>query len=86
MIDHVGGYKPSDAEPVSTRTGDLIGFGRIYMYVQHNHMSTSKSNYSNISHLKSSNPDLIHRLKNGLEMNAYDRSTFYTQDHIGYTD
>ncbi|KAJ3371070.1 hypothetical protein HDU91_005593 [Kappamyces sp. JEL0680] len=32
------------------------------------------------------NPDLVHRLKNGLELNAYDRSTFYTHDSVGYTD
>jgi NADPH2 dehydrogenase len=32
-----------------------------------------------------SNPDLPYRLKHGLELNAYDRSTFYTQGHVGYT-
>ena len=33
-----------------------------------------------------SNPDLVHRLKNGLELNAYDRSTFYNDNDEGYTD
>ncbi|OWB85194.1 oxidoreductase activity, acting on other nitrogenous compounds as donors protein [[Candida] boidinii] len=32
-----------------------------------------------------SNPDLVYRLKNGLELNEYDRSTFYGRhDNIGY--
>jgi len=31
------------------------------------------------------NPDLVYRLKNGLEFNAYDRSTFYSPDTEGYT-
>jgi NADPH2 dehydrogenase len=33
-----------------------------------------------------SNPDLVYRLKNGLELNPYDRFTFYTIDETGYTD
>ena len=33
-----------------------------------------------------SNPDLIHRIRNGLVLNAYDRSTFYTSGAIGYND
>ncbi|CED83637.1 NADH:flavin oxidoreductase/12-oxophytodienoate reductase [Phaffia rhodozyma] len=32
------------------------------------------------------NPDLPYRLKNHVELNAYDRNTFYTQDAAGYTD
>lgn len=32
-----------------------------------------------------SNPDLPFRIKQGLVLNPYDRSTFYTQDHVGYT-
>ncbi|KAJ3258875.1 hypothetical protein HK103_003257 [Boothiomyces macroporosus] len=32
------------------------------------------------------NPDLPHRIRNGLELNPYDRSTFYTHDQAGYTD
>lgn len=32
------------------------------------------------------NPDLPHRVQNGLPLNAYDRSTFYTSDHRGYND
>jgi len=32
------------------------------------------------------NPDLVHRLRHGLELNAYDRSTFYSQGADGYTD
>jgi 2,4-dienoyl-CoA reductase-like NADH-dependent reductase (Old Yellow Enzyme family) len=59
-----GGYTASDAEPCGDRTGDLIGYGRIYI----------------------SNPDLVHRLKNGLAMNAYDRSSFYSRNEIGLTD
>lgn len=31
------------------------------------------------------NPDLPHRLKSGLTLNAYDRSTFYTSEKEGYT-
>ncbi|KAL0093962.1 hypothetical protein F4703DRAFT_1964560 [Phycomyces blakesleeanus] len=33
-----------------------------------------------------SNPDLVYRLKNNLPLNPYDRSTFYTQGSVGYTD
>lgn len=33
-----------------------------------------------------SNPDLVHRLEEGLPLNQYDRSSFYRQDSIGYTD
>jgi N-ethylmaleimide reductase len=33
-----------------------------------------------------SNPDLPHRLKNGLPLNALDQSTFYSADAKGYTD
>lgn len=32
------------------------------------------------------NPDLPKRLRNGWELNKYDRSTFYTTDAVGYTD
>ena len=32
------------------------------------------------------NPDLVYRAKHGLELNHYDRPTFYTQDSKGYTD
>ena len=32
------------------------------------------------------NPDLPHRIRHGLPLNAYDRSTFYGGDHRGYTD
>ncbi|EDK41660.1 hypothetical protein PGUG_05758 [Meyerozyma guilliermondii ATCC 6260] len=31
-----------------------------------------------------SNPDLVYRLKNGWELNPYDRSTFYGRDDLGY--
>ena len=33
-----------------------------------------------------SNPDLVFRVKTGLALNKYDRSSFYTQDAKGYTD
>ncbi|RCI02979.1 hypothetical protein CU098_011811 [Rhizopus stolonifer] len=32
------------------------------------------------------NPDLPERIRNGWELNKYDRSTFYTNDAAGYTD
>ncbi|KAI8387399.1 hypothetical protein BD560DRAFT_486263 [Blakeslea trispora] len=32
------------------------------------------------------NPDLPERIRNGWELNKYDRSTFYTHDAVGYTD
>lgn len=32
------------------------------------------------------NPDLPHRIRHGLPLNAYDRSTFYGGDHRGYID
>ncbi|WP_223818111.1 hypothetical protein [Mucilaginibacter rubeus] len=32
------------------------------------------------------NPDLVYRFKNGLELNAYDRDTFYGGDARGYID
>ncbi|WP_322015205.1 alkene reductase [Paraburkholderia sp. J12] len=32
------------------------------------------------------NPDLPQRIRQGLPLNAYDRSTFYGGDHRGYTD
>ncbi|GAA5804914.1 hypothetical protein HPULCUR_010423 [Helicostylum pulchrum] len=32
------------------------------------------------------NPDLPHRLCHNLPLNKYDRSTFYTNDDVGYTD
>ncbi|CAI4956678.1 CFC_HP_G0068190.mRNA.1.CDS.1 [Saccharomyces cerevisiae] len=33
-----------------------------------------------------SNPDLVYRLEEGLPLNKYDRSTFYTMSAEGYTD
>ena len=34
-----------------------------------------------------SNPDLVYRAKSGIDLNQYDRSTFYTsQDPEGYVD
>ncbi|KAK2750853.1 hypothetical protein FQN55_001424 [Onygenales sp. PD_40] len=33
-----------------------------------------------------SNPDLVYRIKKGLELNAYDRNTFYTNSAAGYVD
>lgn len=59
-----GGYTPSAATSVCNRTGDLIGYGRLYI----------------------ANPDLVHRIRNGLELNAYNRNTFYTAGPVGYTD
>jgi 2,4-dienoyl-CoA reductase-like NADH-dependent reductase (Old Yellow Enzyme family) len=59
-----GGYTASDAETVGNRTGDLVGYGRIFM----------------------SNPDLVYRIKNGLELNRYERVTFYGQVDLGYID
>ncbi|KAG2235203.1 hypothetical protein BDF21DRAFT_431859 [Thamnidium elegans] len=32
------------------------------------------------------NPDLPERLRNGWELNKYNRNTFYTHDAVGYTD
>jgi N-ethylmaleimide reductase len=32
------------------------------------------------------NPDLVYRFENGLELNAYDRDTFYAGDARGYND
>ncbi|GAA5812737.1 hypothetical protein MFLAVUS_006195 [Mucor flavus] len=32
------------------------------------------------------NPDLPERLRNGWELNKYDRTTFYNHDAVGYTD
>ncbi len=32
------------------------------------------------------NPDLVKRIEKGLPLNAYDRSTFYTNDAKGYVD
>ncbi|KAI9476144.1 MAG: hypothetical protein EXX96DRAFT_575931 [Benjaminiella poitrasii] len=32
------------------------------------------------------NPDLPERLRNGWEINKYDRTTFYTHEAVGYTD
>ncbi|KAI8350129.1 hypothetical protein BD560DRAFT_376506 [Blakeslea trispora] len=32
------------------------------------------------------NPDLPERIRNGWELNKYDRFTFYTHDAVGYTD
>ena len=65
VIISAGGYSPSDGESTSERTGDVVGFGRLFI----------------------SNPDLVYRIRNGLELNSYDRSTFYSQNPvIGYTD
>ncbi|KAI1813789.1 FMN-linked oxidoreductase [Poronia punctata] len=33
-----------------------------------------------------SNPDLVYRIKEGLQLSSYDRNTFYTPDSIGYVD
>ncbi|KAI1420460.1 NADH:flavin oxidoreductase/NADH oxidase family protein-like protein [Xylaria sp. FL1777] len=33
-----------------------------------------------------SNPDLVHRIKEGLELSLYDRETFYTNSPVGYVD
>ncbi|KAI1170503.1 NADH:flavin oxidoreductase/NADH oxidase family protein-like protein [Nemania sp. FL0916] len=33
-----------------------------------------------------SNPDLVYRIKEGLELNPYDRNTFYTPSSAGYVD
>ncbi|KAI8137294.1 hypothetical protein BJV82DRAFT_525495 [Fennellomyces sp. T-0311] len=32
------------------------------------------------------NPDIVHRLKNGLPLTKYNRDTFYTPGPVGYTD
>ena len=32
------------------------------------------------------NPDLVYRIKEGLELNPYERNTFYTSDVEGYVD
>jgi N-ethylmaleimide reductase len=32
------------------------------------------------------NPDLVERIRQGLPLNAYDRSTFYGGGEHGYTD
>jgi len=32
------------------------------------------------------NPDLVKRIERQLPLNAYDRSTFYTNDEKGYVD
>jgi len=32
------------------------------------------------------NPDLVYRIKAGLELRSHDRSTFYTSSAVGYTD
>ncbi|GME80303.1 unnamed protein product [Ambrosiozyma monospora] len=37
-----------------------------------------------VSRYYTSNPDLVHRLKNGLELTKYDRNTFYTGGNYGY--
>ncbi|GME85744.1 unnamed protein product [Ambrosiozyma monospora] len=37
-----------------------------------------------VSRYYTSNPDLAHRLKNGLELTKYDRSTFYGGGNYGY--
>lgn len=59
-----GGYTASDAEESCERTGDVVGYGRLFI----------------------ANPDLPHRIQNGLMLNAYDRSTFYTATEKGYLD
>jgi NADPH2 dehydrogenase len=33
-----------------------------------------------------SNPDLVYRIREGMNLAAYDRSTFYTNDAVGYLD
>ncbi|KAI0430262.1 FMN-linked oxidoreductase [Xylaria sp. FL1042] len=33
-----------------------------------------------------SNPDLVYRIKESLELSAYVRETFYTSSHVGYVD
>jgi NADPH2 dehydrogenase len=33
-----------------------------------------------------SNPDLVYRIKEGLDLNPYERKTFYTSDMVGYVD
>ncbi|KAF4992473.1 hypothetical protein FGRMN_7144 [Fusarium graminum] len=33
-----------------------------------------------------SNPDLVYRIKEGIELNPYERKTFYTSDTVGYLD
>ncbi|KAM0233798.1 hypothetical protein ACHAP5_010276 [Fusarium lateritium] len=33
-----------------------------------------------------SNPDLVYRIKEGLDLNPYERQTFYTSDVVGYVD
>lgn len=33
-----------------------------------------------------SNPDLVYRIKENVELNAYDRGTFYSQSSVGYID
>ncbi|KAI0903875.1 FMN-linked oxidoreductase [Ustulina deusta] len=33
-----------------------------------------------------SNPDFVYRIKEGLELSAYDRDTFYTRTSVGYLD
>jgi NADPH2 dehydrogenase len=33
-----------------------------------------------------SNPDLVYRMREGLELNAYNRETFYVKSAMGYSD
>ena len=39
-----------------------------------------------LEHRLIANPDLPTRIKLGLPLNPYDRSTFYSNDQRGYTD
>ncbi|KAF5005711.1 hypothetical protein FDECE_7872 [Fusarium decemcellulare] len=59
-----GGYTPEKALDHTSKTDDLVAFGRHFI----------------------PNPDLPERIKNGWPLTKYDRSVFYEENEVGYTD
>ncbi|KAG1106171.1 hypothetical protein G6F42_016854 [Rhizopus arrhizus] len=50
------------------------------------HLAEKTGNLISFGRAYIANPDLVERLRNGWELNKYDRSTFYAHDAHGYLD
>jgi 2,4-dienoyl-CoA reductase-like NADH-dependent reductase (Old Yellow Enzyme family) len=68
-------------------TGPFISSGGFSTNIEHALDTADKTgNLIAFGRTFIANPDLPERLRNGWELNKYDRSTFYTQGSEGYTD
>ncbi|CAN6630075.1 NADPH dehydrogenase 3 [Trichomonascus vanleenenianus] len=67
-------------------TGPLMKAGAMHKKEARDEAFTDDRTILAIGRSFISNPDIVNRLEQGIELTPYDRSTFYTQDAVGYTD